>query len=146
MQKGFKVACMNDIVGVLDTNATQKYKIIQESKVILACLNVAYQSDMTSKLELANNRGFKHPRAVIPIFLEPRNPNFPDNEIAAHCYLGQPDAKVFDISSLLTTADLMSSDAGISPIDIELDNLAEFIRQQIKIVETDEMKHNIIHK
>ena len=100
----------------------RRYKLIQQSKVVLACLELAYQNDWNSKLELANNRGFKQPRPVIALFLESRNQNFPDTEISAQCFLGRSDTKVFDISSFSFNS-LHQDNIGISPLQMELDRL-----------------------
>ena len=99
-----------------------RYELIQQSKVVLVCLELDYQNDWNSKLELANNRGFKQPRPVIPLFLESRNQYFPDTEISAQCFLGRSDAKVFDISSFSFNS-LHQDNIGISPLQMELERL-----------------------
>ena len=78
-----------------------RYDLINQSKIILLCLDIATQNDDSVALELGNNRGFKRPRPVIPLFLEPHQQNFPDNEIKVHCLMSHPDTKIFDISNLL---------------------------------------------
>jgi hypothetical protein len=64
IDKGFKVAWMHDVTTKgLGLNVSEefnhRYNLIQHSKVVLACLEVAYQTDWNCILELGNNRGFK---------------------------------------------------------------------------------------
>ena len=100
---GFKVAWMYDISNELNEQdaMNQRYELIKHSRVILLCLDMATQNDNHITLQLGNNRGFKHPRPVIPMFLELRKKNFPDKEIQVHCILGNPETKIFDISNCI---------------------------------------------
>ena len=137
-QNGLKVARpgMNDI----ESTVNQKYEIIEKSKIILLCLDKRTQEDWNVILELGNNRAFKRPRPVIPIFLEPQNDSFPNNEIKAQCFLGRPDAKVFDISNLVPVPKdggkklnlpEVELSLGVDPIDLELDNLTDHLYDEI---------------
>ena len=114
----------------------ERFDLIKKSKLVLLCLEAGTQRDESVILELGNNRGFKHPRPVIPLFLEARNASFPNNEIKAHCFMTLDDTVVFDISNCISNnsdAVKASSDSivGIDPIDLELNTMINYIRFKI---------------
>ena len=152
IENGLKVACKDDIaldnLGGQDTMKL-RYELIKKSKIILLCLDKVIEADWNCILELGNNRGFKPPRPVIPLLLEPRNENFPNNEMRAYCLMGRTDTRVFDISSFIEnisskkdivnqnndndeTVFLTSTSLGVDPLDLELDNLIEYINYLIQ--------------
>ena len=73
VESGLKVACKDDILDNGEGQDTMRlsHELIKKSKIILLCLDKATEADWNCILELGNNRGFKSPRPVIPLLLEP---------------------------------------------------------------------------
>ena len=154
IENGLKVAWMYDASSEPNEQSalTLRIELIKKSKLILLCLDEATQTDDYVVFELGNNRGLHRPRPVIPLFLEPRNLYFPDDEIKVHCFMGRNSVKVYDISKFVENSsdsinDVVNSDdirinniekespdaiIGVDPLDLELQCLINYMNSQIE--------------
>ena len=154
IETGFKVARMYDVSNTTSSSINndsesnisvmnERYKLIQQSKIILLCLDLDTQNDDNIILELGNNRGFKYPRPVIPLFLEPpQKKGFPDNEMKVHCHLGDSTTKIFDISNYITNTNKSSQSADTNRCSSVLyeDNNKKLSSEQVIDIDIDRIR------
>ena len=162
MSTGLKVVWIPDDQ-IEDVNAVMRYDYISKSKVIVMCLDHAYQTDPRCISELQINQTLIIPRLVIPLLLEPQSDTFPNEafklkiinpsssktSVSSVTPTGSAAVKIFDISHTnqisfnISTPTLSSQpplplqqqpseSVAITPLEIELDSLAEYIYKNIK--------------
>ena len=139
IESGFNVVWQHDVPAERrllvddqhDNEVNERFALIKKSKIVVLCLETGTQNDEGIIVELGNNRGFKQPRPVVPLFLEAQNTNFPNNMIKAHCFITLDKNKVFDISNFISNSDHLNSPVGIDPLDLELNNLINYIQFKI---------------
>ena len=99
--KGLKIGCLSESEAKnLDIELTDS-KYISKSKVIVMCLDNAYQTDPRCISELQTNQTQRVPRLVVPLLLEPQSLTFPSDEFKSLCQFSQHSgAKLFNISKV----------------------------------------------
>ena len=108
--KGLKIGCLSESEATnLNTELTDT-KYISKSKVIVMCLDNAYQTDPRCISELQINQTQRVPRLVVPLLLEPQSLTFPSDEFKSLCQFSQHSgAKLFNIFEVRDTSGNMMS-------------------------------------